>query len=200
MDSIDVNIIKLAGTVAQPPVFSHEAHGHAFYTMTLSAERLSGSFDLLRVQLPQELAALKTIAEGERAAFRGHVRSFNNRSGTGSKLVLSALAREWIEDEGEDLNELELTGTLCKPPIYRKTPLGREISDLLVASSRGRGRSDYLPCITWGAAARRMSELTTGNRVSIKGRMQSRNYSKLENEVEQRKTAYEISVAEILAI
>ncbi|GHV05679.1 single-strand DNA-binding protein [Clostridia bacterium] len=198
MELMDTNAVKLAGTIATPPAFSHEAHGHDFYTCMLAVRRLSGSEDILRIQVPE--MRRRELVAGERVALSGHMRSYNNRSGTGSRLVLSVLLREWGTPTGEDINDLRLTGTLCKPPIYRKTPLGREISDLLVAVSRGRGRSDYMPCICWGAAARRAAEFKTGDRVELPGRVQSREYTKLEDGAEVKKTAYEISAAEIFAI
>jgi primosomal replication protein N len=163
----------------------------------IRVSRLSGVTDVLRIQTPEELTKAFEMNIDMPLTIGGHLRSFNNKSGVGSRLVLSVLAREMHPGHDGHANVLALTGTLCKTPTYRKTPLGREICDLLIAVSRGRGRSDYLPCITWGAAARGCAGMKTGDRVSLKGRLQSREYTKLENGIETMKTAFEISVSEI---
>lgn len=197
---MDDNTIKLAGVLDSLPIFSHEAHGTRFYMLSLRISRLSGVTDMLRVQTPEELLRELEPHVDMPLTVMGHLRSFNNKTGVGNRLVLSVLAKELRQGHEGHVNALSLTGTLCKTPTYRKTPLGREICDLLLAVSRYHGRSDYLPCITWGASARSCAGLKTGDRVSIKGRLQSREYTKLENGVEMVKTAFEISVSEISLI
>jgi primosomal replication protein N len=198
---MDNNMIKLAGKLNGPPVFSHESHGVKFYQLTLCVNRLSGAADTIRVQAQQALIGELGIEEQDIPInIIGHLRSFNNKSGIGNRLVLYVLARELKIGNEEDchINTLKLTGTLCKPPTYRKTPLGREICDLLIAVSRYHGRSDYLPCIAWGTHARGCAELKIGDRVDIKGRLQSREYTKIENGIEVIKTAFEVSASEII--
>jgi len=200
---MDDNMIKLAGKLSKPPIFSHESHGVKFYQLMLSVKRLSGAADTIRVQAQQALIGELGIEEENiPVSVIGHLRSFNNKSGIGSRLVLYVLARELKISNEEDghVNILKITGTLCKPPTYRKTPLGREICDLLIAVSRYHGRSDYLPCIAWGTHARSCAELKTGDRVNINGRLQSREYTKIENGVEVIKTAFEVSASEIIPV
>lgn len=197
---MDDNMIKLAGTLIHQPVFSHESHGVKFYQFILSVNRLSGAADIVRVQVPQPLISGDDLQADTPVSVVGHLRSFNNKSGVGNRLVLSVLAREIKIGNDGHVNALTLTGALCKPPTYRKTPLGREICDLLIAVSRYHGRSDYLPCIAWGTHARSCSELKTGDRVNIKGRLQSREYSKIEDGIEVIKTAFEISASEIIPL
>lgn len=197
---MDDNMIKLAGVLIQPPIFSHESHGVKFFQFTLSVNRLSGAADIVRIQAPQPLVTDDEFQANTPVSVVGHLRSFNNKSGVGNRLVLSVLARELKTGNDGYVNSLTLTGTLCKPPTYRKTPLGREICDLLLAVSRYHGRSDYLPCIAWGTHARSCSELKTGDRVNVKGRLQSREYTKTEDGIEVIKTAFEISASEIIPI
>lgn len=194
---MDENMIQLAGTLVSPPTLSHESHGQQFYQITLATKRLSGTPDILKVQFPITLLEETKLTAGGPVGVKGHIRSYNNKSGVGSRLVLSVLAKTLTNTPGADLNLLALTGTLCKTPIYRKTPLGREICDLLLAVSRYHGRSDYLPCIVWGTTARATSELKIGDRISLKGRLQSRQYAKHEGTVEVLKTAFEISASEL---
>ena len=124
----------------------------------------------------------------------GEVRSFNNKSGTGSKLVITLHAKSLRPGEGPNENRLVLAGVLCKPPVLRRTPLGREICDLMLAVNRRYGRADYLPCISWGALARCCGELEVGDGVRLEGRLQSRAYTKLENGQSRQRTAFEVSV------
>ncbi|MCL2084203.1 MAG: single-stranded DNA-binding protein [Oscillospiraceae bacterium] len=194
---MDDNTVYLAGVLASPPIFSHESHGQGYYGMMIGSMRLSGVTDTLRVQIPARTLDGLELTAGGPVAVRGRMRSYNNKSGTGSRLVLSVLAREVMSCHDGHNNLLTLTGTLCKPPVYRRTPLGREICDLLLAVSRYQGRSDYLPCIAWGTAARAASGFRTGERVALRGRLQSRVYVKQENGAEMEKTAYEISASEI---
>ena len=188
------NRALLRGTAAGSPVFSHENHGVVYDLFPLSVQRLSGAADRLNVVLPRSLLTACPVSEGRPLEVRGEVRSFNNRSGRGSRLVITVLARELASTAEEPVNHLELAGTLCKPPILRRTPLGREICDLMLAVNRKYGRADYLPCISWGALARCCGELEVGDGVRLEGRLQSRAYTKLENGESRQRTAFEVSV------
>ena len=125
----------------------------------------------------------------------GEIRSFNNRSGVGNRLVITVLARSVVPGEGDPCNQVFLHGVLCKPPVLRRTPLGRDICDLLLAVNRRYRRADYLPCIAWGSLARRCAELAPGNRVELEGRLQSRVYTKRLGETSEERTAFEVSVS-----
>lgn len=189
-----INHIRLCGTMDTPPVFSHENHGRRFYGFFLSVERLSGTLDRLRVLVDLELLNEADCAWGERVAVTGQVRSFNQITETGRHLVISVYAESLeLTDEAPD-DQVTLTGTLCRDPVYRRTPLGREICDGMLAVNRTYRRTDYLPCIFWGRTARQIAGLTTGARITLTGRLQSREYTKVlpDGETETR-TAYEIS-------
>ena len=177
----NVNRAVLRGTAAAAPVVSHENHGMIYWTFPLAVLRLSDC----------------PVGEGTCVEVEGEVRSFNNKSGKGSRLVISLYARTLVRAEGEHLNTLELVGVLCKPPILRHTPLGREICDLMLAVNRRYGRADYLPCIAWGALAQRCGALGVGDAVHIEGRFQSRKYTKVFDGESVEKTAYEISVMKL---
>ncbi len=197
MDMIpENNSLLLIGTLAGRPLFSHSSRGAAFWQFPLSVLRLSGTADVLNVLMRQELLEQLPIAEGDKLLVRGELRSFNNRRGEGARLVITAWAKELLLCEGEDENELNLLGTLCKAPNLRQTPLGRDICDLMVAVNRHYGRSDYLPCICWGALAREASCWQVGDKLRIRGRVQSRRYLKLTEEGSIERTAYEVSVLE----
>lgn len=197
---MDNNSAELCGTLAGAPRFSHSSRGKSFYTFPLAARRLSGTEDVVNVVLPVRLLEGAELSEGSRARLLGEVRSFNNRSGVGSRLVISFFARRLAPADGPDLNRVLLRGTLCKPPNYRRTPLGREICDLMLAVNRRCGRSDYLPCIAWGAGAEAASLWTVGTETGVDGRLQSRRYVKQTEEGEVEKTAYEVSVSEFFEI
>ena len=193
MESI-INHIRLCGTVESAPSFSHENHGRSFYSFFLGVERLSGTVDRLRILADRSLLEEADISWGERALVTGQVRSYNRITESGRHLVISVYAEtlELTDQEPEDL--VTLTGTFCRDPVYRRTPLGREICDGMLAVNRTYRRTDYLPCIFWGRTARRMAELSAGARITLTGRLQSREYVKTlpDGETEQR-TAYEIS-------
>ena len=148
------NQVRLCGTMAGAPRWSHRAGGQDFWCFPLEVERLSGSRDTLNIVLRPALLAAAEAEEQPRLLVSGELRSFNNRRGEGAKLVLTVLARELTLTDEPDDNFVSLTGTLCKAPNARVTPLGRDICDLLVAVNRRGGRSDYLPCICWGSRAR----------------------------------------------
>lgn len=197
MESIvNNNLVQLLGTVDADPEFSHRSREREFYTVPFSVRRLSGAED--RVNLTLDSAQLRYCRAGERLGISGELRSFNNRSGVGSKLVISVFVRHLEPCEGEDLNRVELAGTICKRPTYRRTPMGREICDLMLAVNRRYGRSDYLPCIAWGAGAAFARDWDVGQRAALFGRLQSRKYIKTDNGVSSERTAFEVSVIEFL--
>ena len=191
------NRIVLRGQVAGEPALTHSNHGVDYATVPFRVPRLSGAEDVLNLVFPW----------GERALWQpgmwrwaeGEVRSFNNRSGAGARLVITVLVRaSGPADEGEGENRLVLSGALCKPPVRRRTPLGREICDLLLAVNRPYGRADYLPCIAWGSLAALCGELEVGDRLRLEGRLQSRRYRKLTEAGEESRTAYEVSIMNLL--
>lgn len=189
------NRAVLRGTAAAEPVPSHTSHGTHFFVFPLSVPRLSGAEDRLNVVVPQPLLAGLPPLPGRTVEVTGEVRTFNNRTGPGSRLVITLLARSLAETEEPPCNQLSLSGVLCKPPVLRRTPLGREICDLMLAVNRRYGRTDYLPCIAWGSLARRCAELAPGNRVELEGRLQSRVYTKRLGETSEERTAFEVSVS-----
>lgn len=188
------NRALLRGTAAADPVWSHETHGVVYDTFPLTVLRLSGSEDTVNVIAPKELLEEYPVQAGMPVEVEGEVRSFNNKSGAGSKLVITLHAKSLKPGEGPNENRLTLAGVLCKPPVFRRTPLGREICDLMLAVNRKYGRADYLPCISWGALARCCGELEVGDGVRLEGRLQSRAYTKLENGESRQRTAFEVSV------
>ena len=191
---LNYNRLELRGTVEDTPILSHVNHGCAFYRFTLSVLRLSGQADKLPVIVPKALLDTVPVAAGDTVTVIGQLRSFNNKSGQGSRLVISVFAQTMVHEGGEPLNRILLSGVLCKQPTLRRTPLGREICDMILAVNRRYGRADYLPCIAWGAVAQQASLLHTGARLTAEGRVQSRVYSKTENGVTTDRTAYEVSI------
>lgn len=188
------NRAVLCGTVAGEPVLSHENHGVSYDVFPLSVPRLSGAEDRLNVVAARPLLTDCPLAPSDRVEVQGEVRSFNNRTGPGSRLVITLFARSLSPTRAEPANCLELSGVLCKPPILRRTPLGREICDLMLAVNRKYGRADYLPCIAWGTLAQRCGGLHVGDGVKLEGRLQSRSYQKVVDGVTQDRTAFEVSV------
>ncbi len=192
------NFARLRGTLAGPITLSHQNRQERFFRIPLRTERLSGAEDVVNV-LARERLLQADLQAAERLDVIGEIRTFNNASGVGAKLVISLFARRLtLSDEDTDENLVLVTGTICKPPVLRRTPLGREICDLMLAVNRHYGRSDYLPCLVWGERAHAAAEWSVGTEVSLAGRFQSRTYHKVlpDGTVEER-TAYEISVAEI---
>ena len=195
-----INALHLSGTVVGTPAVGHEAFGEKFYYLTLGVPRLSGAQDLLPVTLSERLLLDgKMLAEGDHLAIDGQVRSYNKIIEGAGRLLITAFAQRIVEpDERENPNQIQLTGTLCKAPAYRTTPFGREIADMMLAVNRAYGKSDYIPCITWGRSARFAAKLSVGDRITLTGRLQSRAYQKQlpdGNVVE--KTAYEVSVGHL---
>jgi len=192
MNELSHNEVELEGTVLEPPVFSHESHGTRFHRFLLRVPRLSGQADLLPVVVPE--AFLSQVTQDAPVYIRGQLRSFNNKSGQGSRLVLSVYALSVEVGDGTPLNRILLTGVLCKPPILRRTPLGRSICDLMLAVARRYGRADYLPVIAWGQLAIAAERLHVGDWLSLEGRVQSRIYTKVTEDGPEERTAYEVSV------
>lgn len=188
------NRVQLCGTVDSAPALSHVNHGVSFYKFTLAVERLSGLADKLTVIAAQPLLESAAIREGDTVTVRGQLRSFNNKSGQGSRLVISVFAHQLTPGGESPFNQIQLSGVLCKTPVPRRTPLGREICDIILAVNRRYGRADYLPCIAWGAVAAQTADMHTGQRLTVEGRVQSRVYTKNENGVLTERTAYEVSI------
>ena len=196
-ENISRNTARLCGVIAAAPTFSHSGRGESFYTFPLEAARLSGATDKINIIVRDELMENVELREAEKICVIGELRSFNNKSGEGAKLVITVFAKELYLCDDDDLNEVRLIGTLCKKPNLRMTPMGRDICDLMLAVNRRYGRSDYLPCITWGLKAREAAEGGTGTMVTLEGRIQSRNYIKIVGGDPVEKTAFEVSVTDI---
>lgn len=194
------NRVILRGSLAGLPAFSHENHARRFYCFFLEVERLSGTADVLPVIAAEDVLNTMDLSGGGRIEVRGQLRSFNSRAPSGRKLILSVYAAELeTSDEGPE-NLVELTGALCKPPVYRRTPLGREICDVMLAVSRPYHRTDYLPCILWGRTAQAAAQLPPGAQLALTGRLQSREYVKLLPGGSETRVAYEVSAAAAEAV
>lgn len=194
------NRVILRGSLAGLPAFSHENHARRFYRFFLEVERLSGTADVLPVIAAEDVLNTMDLSGGGRIEVRGQLRSFNSRASSGRKLILSVYAAELeTSDEGPE-NLVELTGALCKPPVYRRTPLGREICDVMLAVSRPYHRTDYLPCILWGRTAQAAAQLPPGAQLALTGRLQSREYVKLLPGGSETRVAYEVSAAAAEAV
>ena len=190
------NYVELWGTVAQDCVFSHENHGQRFYKFPLRVERLSGQCDTLVIVVNESMTSL--LCEGEPVRVTGQLRSFNNKSGQGSRLVITVFAQAIEPGDGTPFNRILLSGVLCKQPTLRRTPLGRSICDMILAVNRRYGRADYLPCIAWGKVAAKIAEMQVGDRLTLEGRVQSRTYIKQTDAGSEERTAYEVSVMQLL--
>ncbi len=198
MDEITVNnYCLLRGRMAAVPQYSHSSRGEDFYRFPLEISRLSGATDTINIIARNSILDSVEVKEKCKLCIEGSLRSFNNKSGLGPKLVITVFAKEMYFENGEDENIIELRGTICKAPSFRSTPMGREICDLMLAVNRPYGRSDYLPCITWGLKAREAAQWSVGTSVMLNGRIQSRNYTKIIDGEYFEKTAYEVSVIEI---
>lgn len=195
------NEVFLTGTVDSELTYSHEVYGEGFYSFFIKIFRLSNMFDRINVTVSERLIKELDLYEGCEISVAGQFRSYNNYSQEGNKLILTVFARD-ISIGNSDLeknpNQILLNGFLCKPPVYRTTPFGREITDILLAVNRAYNKSDYIPCIAWGRNARFSSTLSVGDNIKIWGRIQSREYQKKISETESiTKTAYEISVSKM---
>lgn len=197
---LENNSVSIVGKVVEECVFSHEVYGEGFYIFKISSERLSDNEDILPITISERLIDKEKLTIGTIVDINGQLRSYNNYSDKKNKLVLTIFARdiEILDNLGEkNPNQIILNGFICKPPIYRKTPFGREIADLLIAVNRAYNKSDYIPCIAWGRNARYTVNLKVGDNIKIWGRIQSRNYQKRIGEKVEDKVAYEVSISKI---
>lgn len=202
---IENNRVSVIGEIVSGFTFSHEVFGEGFYMVDVRVRRLSSSEDRIPLMISERLIDVSQDYIGEFIMASGQFRSYNRHDEQKNRLVLSVFVREvsFIEEEldGAKTNSIFLDGYICKLPIYRKTPLGREIADLLLAVNRPYGKSDYIPCICWGRNARFASTFEVGEHVQIYGRIQSRTYIKKLTETEtQERTAYEVSVSKLECI
>jgi primosomal replication protein N len=193
------NKVYLSGVVAGMPTYSHEIYGEGFYELHIAVERLSDQKDILPVTMSERLMEGRDFSVGAAVAVVGQFRSYNKISDGRSKLMLTVFVRELVEpDEGKNPNSVELSGYVCKPPVYRTTPFKREISDVLLAVNRAYNKSDYIPCIAWGRNARYVKNIPVGSKIEISGRIQSREYQKkIDDERYETKIAYEVSVGRV---
>lgn len=193
MEQQTVNHITLTGNLASAPAFSHSNHGRRFYSFYLEVARLSGAIDRLQILAPEELLFSVEAREGDALTIEGQIRSFNNRSPNGRRLIISVLAETMQVTDAPHDNRVSLQGIICKDPTYRRTPLGREICDVMLAVNRPYHRADYLPCIIWGRCAQEVASYPVGTPLYLTGRLQSRAYVKVTDGVAEERTAYEIS-------
>ena len=196
------NQVVIAGEIVSGFTFSHEVYGEGFYMVEIAVSRLSNYADYIPVMVSERLIDVTQNYEGQYICVVGQFRSYNRHEEKKNRLVLSVFAREieFTEEPGEDVksNQIFLDGYICKEPIYRKTPLGREIADLLIAVNRSYGKSDYIPSICWGRNARFASNFEVGARCAVWGRIQSREYmKKISDEQLEKRVAYEVSVSKL---
>jgi len=204
---LENNSLILVGRVADDKKFSHEIYDEKFYTFNLSVARLSGNTDLIPITISERLFKDDDLAIGKQIKIEGQFRSYNTYENEKNRLYLTVFVKEFelLEEQDEDIdskdeltNEISLIGYICKPPIYRQTPFGREISDILIAVNRAYNKSDYIPCIAWGRNARFCSKMEVGTEIKVTGRIQSRSYEKKHEDgtVEER-VAYEVSISNL---
>ncbi len=196
------NQVTIAGKVISEFTYSHTVYGEDFYTVDIEVCRLSNSCDIIPVMVSERILDVKADYRGCTLRASGQFRSYNRHEETRNRLVLSVFAREAelisLEEDEQDPNHIFLDGYVCKKPVYRKTPLGREIADVLLAVNRPYGKSDYIPCICWGRNARYADQFEVGSHVQIWGRIQSREYQKKISEEEyEKRIAYEVSVSKL---
>ena len=199
---IENNQVTVMGEIVSGFSYSHEIFGEGFYMVDVKCKRLSESYDIIPVMVSERLIDVTQDYEGEYIQVYGQFRSYNRHEEKKNRLVLSVFVREieFLENDDKNarINQISLDGFICKEPVYRKTPLGREIADLLVAVNRSYGKSDYIPCICWGRNARFSAGFAVGGHVQMWGRIQSREYiKKIDEEHTQRRVAYEVSVSKI---
>ncbi len=195
------NAARIVGFVADNLEYSHEIHGESFYKFFISSMRISENKDEIMVTVSERLIADMELEIGTKIEIYGQFRSYNNYSGEGSKLILTLFAKSICYSDDDCDNEIYLNGYICKPSIFRTTPFGREIADILLAVNRAYGKSDYIPCIAWGRNAKYVQNLAVGTNIKIWGRMQSRKYQKkLDEETVVEKTAYEVSISKLEVI
>ena len=206
---LESNYLTLVGKVTGDKEFSHEIYGERFYIFKLSIARLSGNADIIPITVSERLINDDMLKEGNKLLVKGQFRSYNSYENEKNKLILTVFAKDIVElkDEEEDsefvkkdgvTNEVVLIGYICKKPIYRQTPFGREIADLLLAVNRAYNKSDYIPSIAWGRNARFSQTLEVGTKVKIVGRVQSREYEKKYDDGRvETKIAYEVSIGSL---
>lgn len=203
---VDTNIVTIVGKITTEKEFSHEMYGEGFYVIDLEVPRLSDFVDILPVTISERLFVNIDLVPGKYVVVEGQLRSYNRYVNNSNRLLLTVFARDvYMPQDEEELNELLkkpneifIDGYICKPPIYRTTPFGREITDLLVAVNRPYNKSDYIPCIAWGRNARFCEKLSVGDHIRLWGRVQSREYQKrLSNGETESKTAFEVSVSKL---
>ncbi|WP_353092554.1 single-stranded DNA-binding protein [Tissierella praeacuta] len=202
---MDTNSVKLVGKVASERVFSHEMYGEGFYNVDLEVPRLSDSVDVLPITVSERLMVDVDLSIGQHIIVEGQLRSYNRYIDSGNRLVLTIFAKDiYIPNEDEltevlrKPNEIYLDGYICKKPIYRTTPFGREITDILIAVNRSYNKSDYIPCISWGRNARFCEKMLVGDHIKLWGRVQSREYQKkLDDGEVQKKIAFEVSISKL---
>ena len=205
---LENNHLMLVGKVTSEKRFSHEIYGEKFYVFDLEVARLSDTTDIIPVTASERILSDELIALGNRVVIKGQFRSYNSYEGERSRLILTVFAKdicyeeELPEEEQEEIrktsNKVVLSGYICKKPIYRQTPFGREIADILLAVNRAYNKSDYIPSIAWGRNARYCKNLLTGTEVKIVGRVQSRNYEKKhEDGTIENRVAYEVSIGSL---
>ena len=187
------NGITLRGSLCELPRFSHENHGRKFFRFLLEVPRLSGALDTLPVIIEERTLNTVDLSGGEKITVCGTVRSHNFREDGRRHLLIFVFATSILAENGESINEVTLEGVICREPTFRRTPLGREICDVMLAVPRAFRRADYLPCILWGRTAQEAAACHTGDRNRICGRLQSRIYTKLTESGAQERTAYEVS-------
>ena len=204
---LENNNLILVGKITDEKKFSHEIYGEKFYLFNLNVPRLSGNSDIIPITISERLFKDDELVEGKNVKITGQFRSYNSYEQEKNRLILTVFAKdiEFLDSE-EDIkaskdfvsNEVTLIGYICKPPIYRETPFGREISDILLAVNRAYNKSDYIPCIAWGRNARFCSKMEVGTEVKIVGRVQSREYEKKhEDGTSEKRVAYEVSVSNL---
>lgn len=188
-----INTVVLRGSLLALPELSHENHGRKFYRFYLEVPRLSGAVDILPVVTEERNLNQIDLSGGSMLTVRGQIRSHNVRTDGKRRLLIFVFAGYVTAEDGEPINQVTLAGPLCKEPTYRRTPLGREICDVMLAVPRAFRRADYLPCILWGRTALELSSCHISDRIHIEGRMQSRLYTKITEDGAFQRTAYEIS-------
>ncbi len=205
---LENNQLTLIGKVTSEKTFSHEIYGEKFYIFNLSVPRLSGNSDIIPITISERLLVEQDLSIGKNVIIEGQFRSYNSYQNERNKLILTVFAKEikFAENQEEDFipskecasNEVILDGFICKKPVYRKTPFGREIADVLLAVNRAYNKSDYIPCIAWGRTARFCENMAVGTEVRVVGRVQSRQYEKkFEDGTSEIRIAYEVSVASL---
>ena len=211
---LENNYLTLVGKVTGEKKFSHEIYGESFYVFNLEIPRLSGNSDIIPITISERLIKENTLQEGKKLLVKGQFRSYNSYENEKNRLILTVFAKDIIELDEKEVeeenemvikdtitNEVVLIGYICKKPIYRQTPFGREISDILLAVNRAYNKSDYIPCIAWGRNARFCQNLEVGSQVKVVGRVQSRTYEKkYEDGSVETRVAYEVSIGSLEVI